>query len=61
MLFGGVIASALLARDEEGCSRRPVGDARISHRETASTLGRFPPAFARVGMAGIGTVQDGAD
>jgi hypothetical protein len=24
------------------------------------TLGRFPPAFASFGMAGIGTVQEGA-
>ena len=61
MLFGGVIASALLARNEEGCSRRLVGDARVSHRETATTLGRFAPSFASFGMADIGTVQERAD
>ena len=32
-----VIAPGFLA--EQGCSRRPVGDVRVSHRETATGVG----------------------
>ena len=57
-----LVASAPVARNEEGCSRRPVGRRmRFPQGNGYNPLRRFPPVFASFGMAGIGTVQEGAD